>query len=124
VESLHSNTLSDRLTEILGSRITAGDLTGSSSMDELGQQYGVSRSVVRDCVIRLSQKGLVLARAGVGSQINDREKWDLLDADVLRWLGPHDPAIATEMQAISETIAQLDGPLARALVQRLSAATA
>lgn len=53
---------------------------------ELSQEHGVSRSVTREAVKMLTAKGLVSARPRQGTIIQPVSRWNLFDADVLRWL--------------------------------------
>ncbi|MEQ1769981.1 MAG: FadR/GntR family transcriptional regulator [Devosia sp.] len=52
---------------------------------ELLAKYGVSRTVLREALKTLSAKGLVQARARVGTRVQPRGKWNLFDPDVLFW---------------------------------------
>lgn len=52
---------------------------------KLCEQYGVSRSVLREAVKMLTAKGLLSARPRQGTWIEPEENWNLLDPDVLRW---------------------------------------
>ena len=45
----------------------------------------MSRSVVREAVKMLSAKGLVISRPKIGTRVQPRERWNLLDRDVLLW---------------------------------------
>lgn len=45
----------------------------------------MSRSVIREAVKMLSAKGLVLSRPKIGTRVQPRERWNLLDRDVLLW---------------------------------------
>lgn len=61
--------LADRLVADLGERIRSGQLSPGSRLPtetELGETFGVSRTVVREAVARLSADGLVEARQGAG----------------------------------------------------------
>ncbi|TPG43463.1 FadR family transcriptional regulator [Sphingomonas koreensis] len=53
---------------------------------ELSKQHAVSRSVTREAVKMLTAKGLLSARPRQGTIIQPVSKWNLFDADVLRWL--------------------------------------
>jgi DNA-binding FadR family transcriptional regulator len=53
---------------------------------ELCKQYGASRTVLREAVKMLTAKGLLGARPKRGTWVEDEERWNLLDPDVLRWL--------------------------------------
>ena len=53
---------------------------------EIAKAYGVSRSVTREAVKMLTAKGLVTARPRQGTVVSPASRWNLFDADVLRWL--------------------------------------
>jgi GntR family galactonate operon transcriptional repressor len=73
--------------EQLGKSIVRGDLAPSSVLDpvQLEGRFGVSRSVVRDAMRVLVEKGLVEARPRRGTTVRPRAQWNMLDADILRW---------------------------------------
>jgi DNA-binding FadR family transcriptional regulator len=52
---------------------------------EWSARFHVSRSVVREAIKILSAKGLLTSRPKVGSRVEPREHWNLLDHDVLAW---------------------------------------
>jgi DNA-binding FadR family transcriptional regulator len=75
------------LTE-LGQRIVSGAYGETGvlpSETSLGEDLGVSRTVLREVMRVLSEKGLVESRPKIGAQILPRGDWDLLDEDVLNW---------------------------------------
>lgn len=49
--------------------------------------FDVSRSAVREAIKMLMAKGLLNSRPKVGSWVEPRERWNLLDRDVLTWYG-------------------------------------
>src|SRR5215472_14961377 len=55
------------------------------------EQLEVSRTAYREAVRILAAKGLVDARPKVGTKINARTKWNLLDPDVLDWTFESEP---------------------------------
>jgi DNA-binding FadR family transcriptional regulator len=72
----------------IGSRILRGDyLPGVLLPNEAEwcRIFQVSRSVVRESIKMLSAKGLVMSRPKIGTRIAPRERWNLLDPDVLAW---------------------------------------
>jgi DNA-binding FadR family transcriptional regulator len=79
---LHGHVVND-----MGLRIVSGQLPGASTIDpvDIGLRYDVSRTVVREAIKVLSSKGLVDARPKIGTYVRERENWNLLDPDVLRW---------------------------------------
>src|ERR1700726_3899614 len=73
----------------LGTAIVTGVYTAGNPMPieaELCQQYGASRSVVREAVKMLTAKGLLGSRPRLGTWVQPETNWNLLDPDVLGWL--------------------------------------
>ncbi|SEK78131.1 FadR/GntR family transcriptional regulator [Pacificibacter marinus] len=52
---------------------------------ELEQRFNVSRTVLREAMKTLSAKGMVFARARVGTRVTDPSEWNFFDKDVLEW---------------------------------------
>ncbi|MEP7330974.1 MAG: FCD domain-containing protein [Terracoccus sp.] len=71
----------------LGQAIAAGDLPYDSQLvpEEIGEQFGVSRTVVREAFKVLETKGMVEARPKTGTRVLPVQRWDLLDRDVIGW---------------------------------------
>jgi DNA-binding FadR family transcriptional regulator len=68
---------------IVSNQIAQGALLPLDTM--LTARYHVSRTVIREAVKTLAAKGLVQARARVGTRVRDRDDWNLFDPDVLLW---------------------------------------
>lgn len=56
--------------------------------NDLCIRYSVSRTVIRETLKILESKGMVRGRSRVGTQICPKEEWNLLDRQVLDWIGP------------------------------------
>jgi DNA-binding FadR family transcriptional regulator len=52
---------------------------------ELMEQFKVSRTVLREAMKMLAGKGLIQAKARIGTRVRDRSEWNMFDADVLIW---------------------------------------
>jgi DNA-binding FadR family transcriptional regulator len=81
--------LTQSLVQRLGSSIVRGELPAGKPLPieaELGRKFGASRTVMREAVKILSTKGLIGQRPRVGTYVHPEEKWDLLDAEVLKWI--------------------------------------
>ena len=52
---------------------------------ELMARFGVSRTVLREAMKTLAGKGLIQARARVGTRVRDKSAWNLFDPEVLIW---------------------------------------
>ncbi len=64
-------------------RIPAGKY--SSGEMELGEQFGVSRTAVREAVKTLTAKGMLLPRPRIGTRVMPRSSWNFLDKELLSW---------------------------------------
>lgn len=76
------------VSEAIGRRILGGEFPAGSILPneaDWGAQYHVSRSVVREAIKILAAKGLLTSRPRIGTRVEPRERWNLLDADVLDW---------------------------------------
>jgi DNA-binding FadR family transcriptional regulator len=72
----------------LGVRIIRGEYPPGEALPpekQLCDEFGVSRSVVREAMKVLAAKGMIIARPRIGSRVTQRPSWTLLDADVLAW---------------------------------------
>jgi len=76
-------------TAILGGEYKPGD-TLSSQVD-FSEALGVSRNAFREAVQVLTAKGLVESRPKLGTRVLPRERWNLLDPDVLAWAFAGEP---------------------------------
>lgn len=64
--------------------ILTGEIAAAEALD-------VSRGAYREAVQVLTAKGLVESRAKTGTQVLPRERWNLLDPDVLAWAFTGEP---------------------------------
>jgi GntR family transcriptional regulator, galactonate operon transcriptional repressor len=80
----------------LARRILSGEIQPREYLPKesaLCEQYGVSRTVIREATKVLESKGLLRSRSRVGTQVQDANDWNMLDPDLLVWAGSefHDP---------------------------------
>jgi DNA-binding FadR family transcriptional regulator len=78
----------DRLARSIGERILAGEYAPGTLLPneaEWGRIYNVSRTAVREAIKTLTGKGLLLSRPKIGSRVEPRDRWNLLDRNVLSW---------------------------------------
>jgi DNA-binding FadR family transcriptional regulator len=74
--------------EEIGSRILRGDFAPGMLLPneaEWCKRLRMSRSAVREAMKMLKAKGLLHSRPKVGTRVEPRERWNLLDRDVLAW---------------------------------------
>lgn len=101
----------------LADDIVGGTYPPGSSLPteaELGAAFGVSRTVVRESVMLLQDKGLVQIVHGKGTQVTDPKSWDMIDDVVLSAVVRHDDTLG-----ILDELVQV-----RAALERDMAATA
>jgi GntR family galactonate operon transcriptional repressor len=79
---LHGQTVA-----VLGARIVSGELAQGAVLDlpVLGSELDLSLTVLREAIKVLTAKGLLEARQKRGTTVLPRARWNLLDADVIRW---------------------------------------
>lgn len=83
IKNVHGNTV-----DHLGEAIVAGRYGAGASIPPeplLGEELGVSRTVVREAVKSLVAKGLVSTGPKVGTRVLTQEHWNWFDPDVVIW---------------------------------------
>jgi len=99
LRNLHSQVLWQ-----LGVAIVGGDYPEGSILPpdtDLLQRFAVSRTVLREALKTLSAKGMIEARARIGTRVLPRARWNLFDADVLAWHFETGPNVAF-LKSLSE----------------------
>jgi len=81
--SLHRSVAQDIGARILNGEFAPGTLLPNEA--EWCAAFGVSRTAVREAIKMLMAKGLILSRPKIGSRVQPRASWNLLDRDVLTW---------------------------------------
>ena len=82
--------------ELIGSRIVRGDYPPGTLLPNEAKwaaDFNVSRSAIREAIKILTAKSLLTSRPKVGTRVEPREFWNLLDREVLAWYirGPTAP---------------------------------
>jgi GntR family galactonate operon transcriptional repressor len=92
-ESLRRVSLHDHVTRTLALRVIAGERIFPKEAD-LCSQLGVSRSILREAVKVLTDKGMLEVRPRAGTRARPRADWNLLDPDILCWQAQGRPGSA------------------------------
>jgi len=83
-ENLHG-----RVTKALGLRLIKALDTGEQvefpNEAEMCEQLGISRSILREAVKVLADKGMLVVRPRSGTRARPRSDWNLMDPDILCW---------------------------------------
>jgi DNA-binding FadR family transcriptional regulator len=83
IRNVHGHTV-----DHLGHAIVSGRYAPGAAIPPeplLGEQLGVSRTVVREAVKSLVAKGLVTTGPKVGTRVQPSEQWNWFDPDVIAW---------------------------------------
>ncbi|WP_328459258.1 FadR/GntR family transcriptional regulator [Streptomyces sp. NBC_00448] len=103
-----ANGLHAQLMDALGRRIARGDLPVGSviSPEQIGAEFEVSRSVVREALRALEILGMIRPRHKAGTTIQPQAGWALLDPQVIDWRadGPDADAQLGELMALREAV--------------------
>lgn len=105
--------LREQVMHELGRCVARGELAPGETLpkeSDLSEEYGVSRTVVREAIKGLAARGLVQSRARVGTTVCKRNEWKLLDPDVLSWIFESDRQAdalrhLTEVRLVVEPVA-------------------
>lgn len=103
---LASGAVSDTL-EKIGSAIASGRYPVGTTLpmeNELVEEYGVSRTVVREAVKVLTVKGMLKTARRYGTVVTPIADWNLLDSGVLSWHDPDSPNIQTVYSELAEIL--------------------
>jgi DNA-binding FadR family transcriptional regulator len=82
VGALHGNLLTALGTAIVSGECAPGQVL---TLDGVGAQHGVSRSVAREAIRVLESMGMVESRRRVGITIQPAQKWNVFDPRLIRW---------------------------------------
>ena len=88
VKTKIARNLPTQIVHDVGSKIVHGEITPGTILtsDILEEKFKVSRTVVREALKVLQDKGLTKARTKTGTIVLERSQWNLLDPDVISWL--------------------------------------
>jgi DNA-binding FadR family transcriptional regulator len=90
--NFHSFVINEIGSAIVSGRFPIGSVLANDMV--MMEQFGVSRTVLREALKTLEAKGLVEARPKVGTRVAPRSRWNFFDPQLLAWHfdAPPDPA--------------------------------
>lgn len=92
-----SGSLAERVADELGRRIVSGRYRPGETLPtepQVQEEFGVSRTAVREAVRLLAAKGMTRSRPKTGTKVMPVTDWNLLDPTVLRWHVDQEPTEA------------------------------
>ena len=105
----------DLVTAIVTGVVAPGDVLPPEG--SLSERFAVSRTVIRESVKRLDEKGLVTVSQGRGTIVNPPQRWNVLDRDVLSALVDNDESLEV-LDELAVVRASLEAAMARAAASR------
>jgi DNA-binding FadR family transcriptional regulator len=115
-----------RFAAVVVEELTHQIISGALPVDEvlpteptLCEQFGFSRTVVREALKLLEERGLVRVEQGRGTTVQPRDSWNLLDPVVLRIALTHDSDM-TLLDDLVQVRRVLEREMARAAAKRLT----
>ncbi|UPO76637.1 FadR/GntR family transcriptional regulator [Arthrobacter sp. Helios] len=86
-DSPAAEVMNSRIIEVVGRDIVTGVLAPGKRLTLVGlqEQFGVSRTVVRDCMQILEAMNLVYSKRRIGIVVLEPERWNVYDPRIIRW---------------------------------------
>jgi len=83
IKNVHGNTVDFLGEAIVSGRYAVGAIVPPEPL--LGEELGVSRTVIREAIKALAAKGLITTGPKVGTRVQPQEAWNWFDPDVITW---------------------------------------
>ncbi|WP_052715856.1 FadR/GntR family transcriptional regulator [Devosia chinhatensis] len=106
--NFHTFVINEIGQSIVAGRFPIGSVLASDAV--MMEQYGVSRTVLREALKTLEAKGLVEARPKVGTRVSPRGRWNFFDPQVLAWHFDA-PVDAEFLESLFRARAVLEAPM-------------
>ncbi len=107
--------VADLVAAIVTGELAPGDVLPPEGV--LSQNFGVSRTVIRESVKRVEEKGLVTVAQGRGTSVNPPTAWNVLDPVVLSALVDHDDTLGV-LDELTVIRGSLEASMAAAAAHR------
>jgi GntR family galactonate operon transcriptional repressor len=94
-DRVRQGSLSELVAGTIGRRIVSGQYKPGETLPtepRIQEEFGVSRTAVREAIRLLSAKGLTSSRPKIGTRVRPTVDWNMLDPDVLRWQVDQNPS--------------------------------
>lgn len=110
--------VADLVTAVVTGELRPGEVLPPEG--DLSQQFGVSRTVIRESVKRIEEKGLVVVAQGRGTTVNPPSMWNVLDPVVLSAMVDNDDSLGV-LDELSIVRGSLEASMAAAAAKRQNA---
>jgi GntR family galactonate operon transcriptional repressor len=105
--------------QIISGRLATGDVLPTEPV--LCKEFGFSRTVIREGVKLLEERGLVVVEQGRGTTVQPRSAWNMLDPLVIRTALEHDDDMSL-LDSLVTVRRVLEQEMAQAAAERLTEA--
>src|SRR5581483_7317135 len=105
--------------QIIAGRLATGDVLPTEPV--LCKEFGFSRTVIREGVKLLEERGLVVVEQGRGTTVQPRSAWNMLDPLVIRTALEHDDDMSL-LDSLVSVRRVLEQEMAHAAAERLTEA--
>lgn len=116
IDRIGATVLNELVQSIVSGEIAPGDTLPPES--ELSTQFGVSRTVIRESMKRLQEKGMVTVAQGRGTNVNPTTSWNVLDPLVLQTMIGNDSTLGV-LDELSIVRAALESAMASEAANRV-----
>lgn len=116
IDRIGVTVLRELVQSIVSGEIASGDVLPPES--ELSAQFGVSRTVIRESMKRLQEKGMVTVAQGRGTHVNPTTSWNVLDPLVLQTMIQNDSTLGI-LDELSIVRAALESAMASEAADRV-----
>jgi len=111
IDRIGVTVLNELVQSIISGEVAPGESLPPES--ELSAQFGVSRTVIRESMKRLQEKGMVTVAQGRGTHVNPTTRWNVLDPLVLQTMIHNDDTLGV-LDELSVVRAALESAMASA----------
>jgi len=105
----------DLVAGIVTGSVPAGQLLPPEG--ELAEHFGVSRTVIRESVKRLEEKGMVTVLQGRGTEVTPSTEWNILDKVVISTMIEHDQTLGI-LDEIAVVRSELESAMSAAVASK------
>lgn len=114
IERIGVTVLSELVQSIVSGEIAPGEVLPPEN--ELSNQFGVSRTVIRESMKRLQEKGMITVAQGRGTHVNPTTSWNVLDPLVLSTMIGNDRTLGV-LDDLTVARAALEAAMASAVAE-------
>lgn len=85
--------------DIVSGKVAVGD---TFKLMDIGERFGISRTVAREAMRALEQLGLVASSRRIGITVLPPEKWEVFDKSIIRWRLNDEGQRERQLQSLTE----------------------